>query len=609
MSATAGITLTCPSCGKQERVAVVPSGRPPMCNVCGGQLLPKAEDALALKGAEGSPSGELPPFAVPGYQLLGKIGQGGTGMIYRARQVSLDRVVAMKVILPQYARDAEYIERFRREALAAAALEHVNIVRIYDVGSVPGPEGPLHFITMEYVEGTNLGDLLAAQGPIDEATAVTIARQVAHALDFAHQQGIVHRDLKPENLMIDRMGVVKLMDLGMARWVGPMEKRLTLTGYWIGTPWYMSPELIRDELDIDIRADLYSLGAVLYNLVVGLPPFDGPSAAVILSHHLTEEPPSPQLRNPNLSDEFSSVIRRLLAKDRAARHQTPQELIEDLMRIEGRHPPVSLASTLPALLVPAASTRSGAGHTSHLPIMRPPTLHGIGDVRPTDPGSRTRDSGRATRDDGRKTSWAWPLAGVIAGAAAAAVAAILLRPAPPAALPAKPPAPVLPIGQTWRQEALKAAVLDTAALEPGLVGHYFTGIALDAPAVTRVDEETRFDWGVGPVWPGGPADGVSARWTGWLRIPETGFHAFRMASDDGARLIIDGRPVIENWPARGLTIEMGRCTLESGFHKIHIEWFEAEGQASLTLFWRLADTGKAVVIPKTALFHLPDDLK
>jgi serine/threonine-protein kinase len=253
------------------------------------------------------------------------------GAVYQAVQLSLDRVVAIKILTPALAQNPRYAKRFEREALASSKLNHPNIVSAIDVGE----ENGLRYLVMEFVPGNNVAQLLAG-GPIEEHKAVGVAIQVARALDHAHRSEIVHRDIKPANILVTADGVAKLGDLGLAK---NMEADASQTeeGMAMGTPFYVSPEQARGERRIDIRSDIYSLGATLYHMVTGRVPFPGPNPAVVMTRHLNDPLEPPDDVNPRLSRGISQIIERMMAKERESRYQTPAELITDLQAwLEGR---------------------------------------------------------------------------------------------------------------------------------------------------------------------------------------------------------------------------------------------------------------------------------
>jgi serine/threonine protein kinase len=283
-------------------------------------------------------------FAQPfqDYEILDRVGAGAMGTVFKARQKRLSRIVALKVLRPSLARDTRYVDRLRREARIVAALNHPHIVSGYDLGE----EGGYHFFVMEFVEGKSLKALLAEWGMFAEARVLEVGIQVARALDHAFQRGVIHRDVKPGNILIDEQGNVKLTDMGLAK--GPADLTLTRDGATVGTPQYISPEQARNPQDVDVRSDLYSLGATLYHMATGQPPFKGDTMAAVITKVLHEVPPAPRDLNPALSEGLSLVIRKLLAKNLALRYQTPRELLDDLDRVQKAMPPAVDESRLVA---------------------------------------------------------------------------------------------------------------------------------------------------------------------------------------------------------------------------------------------------------------------
>ena len=248
------------------------------------------------------------------YDVLAELGSGGMGRVYRARNVALDRVVALKTLAPLFAADEGFVRRFQKEARAAARLNHPNIVQIYDFGCEEG----VYFLAMEYVDGSSLRALLK-KFRFRERDALLVMRHTVAALAVAHAEGIVHRDIKPDNIMLTAKGdKVKLVDLGIAKTLGE-DQSLTQTGQAVGTPEYIAPEQIRGLRDIDARADIYSLGATYFQLVTGHAPFKGTSGAMVMSMHLTQPFPDPRTYEPTLSEGLCRVLRKMMAKDRDER--------------------------------------------------------------------------------------------------------------------------------------------------------------------------------------------------------------------------------------------------------------------------------------------------
>ncbi|MCY2956203.1 MAG: serine/threonine-protein kinase [Planctomycetota bacterium] len=302
-------------------------------------------------------------FAQPfhDYEILDRVGAGAMGTVFKARQKRLSRIVALKVLRPSLARDERYVERLRREARIVAALNHPNIVTGYDLGE----EGGYHFFVMEFIEGKSLRGLLSEWGIFPEDQVLKVAIQVTFALDHAFQRGVIHRDIKPGNILIDEQGNVKLTDMGLAK--GPADAALTREGSTVGTPQYISPEQAINPQDVDIRSDLYSLGATLYHMATGQPPFRGETIAEVITKVLHNVAQSPRSLNPALSEGLSLVIRKLLAKDLRVRYQTPLELLEDLQRVQQSKLPAVDENRLLAGEVPGRISSSlGKGNGASL---------------------------------------------------------------------------------------------------------------------------------------------------------------------------------------------------------------------------------------------------
>jgi len=263
-----------------------------------------------------------------GFEILELLGAGGMGRVFRARDLALDRVVALKVLARELAHDEAFVQRFQREARAVARLNHPNIVQIYGVGSVDG----IHYLSMEYLDGRSLGHYLKS-GHWPEREAVLIVRQVCQALRVAHAAGLVHRDIKPDNLILTRGGEIKVVDLGIAKRVDD-DQSMTQSGAAVGTPHYIAPEQVQGWRDIDGRADIYSLGATLYHLVTGHTPFKGTSGAHVMSLHLVSPLPDPRDLEPGLSEGICRVLRRMMAKQREERYPDVQTLDLDLYSLQ-----------------------------------------------------------------------------------------------------------------------------------------------------------------------------------------------------------------------------------------------------------------------------------
>ena len=259
------------------------------------------------------------------YEVETLLGQGGMARVFRGTDRVLDRTVAIKVLSPQFADDDQFVARFRREAQAAAGLNHPNIVGVYDTGD----QGDVHFIVMEYVEGRTLRDVIRSDGPLLPERAAEIGGAVARALSSAHEAGLVHRDIKPGNIMLTREGEVKVMDFGIAR--TSTGDTLTQTAAVLGTASYLSPEQAQG-LPVDTRSDIYSLGCVLYEMLTGRAPFIGDSPVAIAYMHVKEDPVPPSRLNPDVPPTLDAVVLKAMAKNPANRYETAEELRADLER-------------------------------------------------------------------------------------------------------------------------------------------------------------------------------------------------------------------------------------------------------------------------------------
>jgi len=256
------------------------------------------------------------------YEVLEEIGHGANAVVYKARDTVLERVVALKVVRPQLLWEPEAVERFLREARAAAQLEHPNIATVYDVGEVEG----VHFIAMQYIPGRTVKEM-AEEKPFSPETALEIVRQVAAALDYAHQRDFIHRDVKPSNIVVTEEGRAYLTDFGLVK--GLAWATLSTSGGVMGTPHYISPEMAEGE-EVDWRTDLYSLGVVLYEMLTGKVPFDTPTPMAVLRAHADKQPPRPRELNPGLSEALEAVLLKALAKKREERYQSGGEIVQAL---------------------------------------------------------------------------------------------------------------------------------------------------------------------------------------------------------------------------------------------------------------------------------------
>jgi eukaryotic-like serine/threonine-protein kinase len=315
------------------------------------------------------------PEIIGGYRRLRLLGSGGMAQVFEAEHTTLSRKVALKLLKPTVADSADFSLRFLRESHAMAQVSHPNVVAIYDAGETDG----LMYMALELVTGGDLHKLLKRRGrlAVDDALGYLIG--CAKGLDAIHQAGLVHRDIKPANIFLDKDGTPKMGDLGLAR-AADGEDRMTMTGNSWGTPSYMSPEQVKGVADLDIRADIYSLGATLYTLLIGVEPYVGETSYVITHKVLTEPPPDPRLHDQTIPPQIAAIIVKAMAKDRTRRYQTPRELLEDLERARGGQRLLHTAATAapPPAAAPAPRSSQAEVAAAVLASAKPTTAKAAG---------------------------------------------------------------------------------------------------------------------------------------------------------------------------------------------------------------------------------------
>lgn len=269
-----------------------------------------------------------PRARIKGYKLLGRLGKGSMGTVYKAKQESSGRILAVKVLAPFLQENERFVRRFIKEAKAMARLNHPNIVQCIDIGISDGR----YYMAMEFCDGPTVGDLLKRGGALNELRAAQLTHQVAEALEHAHDDAILHRDIKPDNIMVVENGTAKLCDLGLVK---DLESGGDTTdiGVTLGTPNYISPEQARGDDAVDFRSDIYSLGATFYHMVTGSTPFSYTNPAVVMVAHINEPPMKPRERNPSLRPETERIILRMMRKSRSDRYQDHRALVSDLGRL------------------------------------------------------------------------------------------------------------------------------------------------------------------------------------------------------------------------------------------------------------------------------------
>ncbi|GMV80729.1 MAG: hypothetical protein AMXMBFR7_19130 [Planctomycetota bacterium] len=318
---------------------------------------------------------------IAGYEILEKVGQGGMGSVFKARQISLDRVVALKILSPKLAEDSTFCERFVKEARAVAKLNHPNIIVGIDVGKY----GKYYYFAMEYVDGETALTRLRDRGPFEESEALTVAIQITHALDHAHKHGLVHRDIKPDNIMLPARGEAKLCDLGLAKKI-EQDASGTSTGAAVGTPHYIAPEQARGLDNVAITADIYALGGSLYHMVTGRTLFKGENSTAIMTSHLTSSAPNVRQLRSEISEDFARVLEKMLAKQAADRYQTPAELLKDLTQLaNGESPEAGLPAGTASSMEPTPrdAGRRGKGRTTGAQTVQRGTTGALAPVRGT----------------------------------------------------------------------------------------------------------------------------------------------------------------------------------------------------------------------------------
>ncbi|HEY3322239.1 MAG TPA: serine/threonine-protein kinase [Planctomycetota bacterium] len=318
---------------------------------------------------------------IAGFELLEKVGQGGMGAVFRARQLSMDRIVAMKILPRRLAEDPSFKQRFIQEAKLSAKLSHMNIIAGIDCGE----QGGYTYFAMEFVDGKTVKDMLEQNGKFPPADAFDIIRQMAEALVYAQSRNLVHRDIKPDNIMVTSAGVAKLCDLGLAKQTHvPDDANMTQAGQAVGTPHFISPEQARGEKQVDTRSDIYSLGGTWYNMLAGRTPFDAPTGASVMALHITDSAANPCDLDPAIPLGYGEIISKMMAKSAADRYVNAQELLEDLDAAKAKAPlKASLFHAKSSCAFPKRSRHAAAPGTGERRAIQPRTgLH----RRTTSPG-------------------------------------------------------------------------------------------------------------------------------------------------------------------------------------------------------------------------------
>ncbi|MGI5324671.1 Stk1 family PASTA domain-containing Ser/Thr kinase [Actinomadura nitritigenes] len=307
------------------------------------------------------------------YELDTVIGRGGMAEVYRARDLRLDRVVAIKTLRSDLARDPTFQARFRREAQSAASLNHPSVIAVYDTGEDMIGDTPIPYIVMEYVDGSTLRDLLRENRALLPEKALEITDGILRALDYSHRGGIVHRDIKPANVMLTRQHEVKVMDFGIARAMADSASTMTQTAQVIGTAQYLSPEQAQAKR-VDARSDIYSTGCVLYELLTGRPPFTGDSPVAIAYQHVREEPVPPSQVDANIPQWADAMVLKAMAKDPDHRYQNATEFRQEIQRVLQGQPVASTAASTMLMSGQPQGTQVMGGYPgggAHTQVRRP----------------------------------------------------------------------------------------------------------------------------------------------------------------------------------------------------------------------------------------------
>jgi serine/threonine protein kinase len=385
--------------GPPSQSGAEPPGGPEerVCPQCGERFEPELRfcprDGAALR-AHARPADLVGLVIAERYHILGKLGEGGMGLVYLAEHVRMGRRCAVKVMHPGLMHDADAVARFNREAANASRINHPNVAAIYDFGET---SDNIVYLAMELVEGESLASIVGREGALPESRAVELCRQVAEAVNAAHELGIVHRDLKPDNIMVmrarDGREIVKVVDFGIAKATKGERLAVTRTGFVIGTPDYMSPEQVLGE-SLDPRSDIYSLGSILYEMLTGERPFAGPSGEVSVRLRLTEAPPRPCQHRSGLSQQLDEIVTKAMARSPEERFQNALQLRDALQEVQSSQAPPVV--TGPRSVTPA--TPSPPPAVVQTPVSAPVPSGGSQAAQPVSaPGDRAppRPRGRS----------------------------------------------------------------------------------------------------------------------------------------------------------------------------------------------------------------------
>jgi serine/threonine-protein kinase len=576
----------------------------------------REEDTVAVGG------GELQGQQLGVFVLQSLLGSGGMAEVYRAFDPRLNRMVAVKVLPPILSADPNYVARFRTEARRVAALNHPHIVPVYHYGEDLVKRQQLLYQVMPILR-ESLRDRLDREGTLPLAEAGRIVVEIASALEAAHEMGLVHRDVKPENILLDQKGKAMLTDFGIAREAmflrrpGVMQT-LAATGLPVGTPEYMAPEQLRNG-PVDQRADIYGLGAVLYELLTGVVPHEAETPYEVAALVLTAPLIPPSKHNPNISRKVEATVLRALARQPEDRYPDARSFAEALAAAIAEPDTVSV----PTVGVwPRRTYRFEAAPTAAAPSRRKRVRGGGSGGWPpgTGAGSSPWRGGRrwlliamavlllligsfAGSTLASRSGFQWPWLAksqpiILPTTTATATLQPTDTPLPTATLqPTPTPRP------TATATPRPTATATPIPVGTGLAGSYFSNRSLTGtPAMTRTDTTINFtNWGPAPPIPG-VASSYSVLWTGYIVPLYSESYTFTTVSDDGVKLIINNQPVVENWTNHSATTNSGPITLLAGQrYAITVEYFQGVGAAVIQLFWQ-SESQAQQIVPQSQLF-------
>jgi len=632
------------------------SEQPARCPKCGHALEadPAAGERVVCPNCQASvtPSGSSTPSesrdpligrTLGDFAIVELIGRGAMGAVYKARQVSLGRLVALKTLSAELARDKDFIERFYREARSAAALRHTNVVQVHALGEIEG----VHYIAMELVEGEGLDAVLRREGPLAPERALRILKEVCAGLAAAHEAGIVHRDVKPSNILLDSKGSVRLSDFGLARRTeGGLEA--ARPGGVVGTPLYMAPEVARGE-PATPQSDLYSLGATFYHVLTGRPPFQAKGASELIHKHVTAEPTPLGDAARHVDPRLACTIDRLLGKNPSDRYPSAQALLEELealgqlelaaaapraearaMLIDAPTPTVSMAKRLERQAALERHQRRGRASRKRVAVAAIASAAVLvvaslivwvvvrsGERAPAEtavkPAGSRREVARAAevRNENARIIFRWARRAAARGewrdvithldrlereyantrfhdAHRRAIAELQAKAQRGLRLKAKSLVTRVPALRHPEPRTVEELAAE-AGLVKGLVGAFYAGENFERFVAAKPVPRVEFDWGAQSPLPNVPADHFSTRVVGWLYIRQGGHYTFRFWRDDGARLYLDGKKLIDEWEGGRVMGEPQLVWLGRGWHRLWVEHMDIGANAGLGLRWLRAE--------------------